>query len=216
MRLRIGVALVTAIVSLTTIAPAALAECMNWPLVASERPRIAFAFTATVTSIEREEEFEEGSDLFNYRVTLDAGRVYRGDVPEEIVITGSDWQCGFFYVSQLDEGARLSIASERLHASPDGDLVGNVLVWLRDGDHWRFCAEALRDGSDPAYYSPAARRATTTQEIVRLVSRAPLPDTATAGSAESGGDSRPPSLAIVFVVALFAGWCGIRLARARR
>ena len=187
MRLRIGVALVAAIVSLSTTAPAVRAECTNWPLRARELPRIAFAFTATVISVEREENFEEGSNLFNYRVKLAASRVYRGHVPEEIVITGSDWQCGFFYVGRLEqEGTRLFIVSERLRASPDGDLLGNALVWLRDGDHWRFYEEGLRDGPDPVYYSPAARRATTTQQIVSLVSRAPLPDTATVVSAKTG------------------------------
>lgn len=208
MRLRIGVALVAAIVSMSTTAPAVRAECMNWPLEAREPPRIAFAFTATVRSVEREEDFEEGSNLFNYRVTLAADRVYRGHVPEEIVMAGSDWQCGFFHVSGLDEGARLFIASERLRASPDGDLLGNALVWLRDEDHWRFYEEGLRDGRDPAYYSPAARRATTTQQIVSLVSRAPLPDTATVGSATADGDRRPPALAIFFVIALAASLGG--------
>ena len=71
-------ALVGTTVVLTALAPTTFAECMNWPLKANERPHVAFAFTATVTDIERREMFEVGSGQYHYRITLDIGRVYRG------------------------------------------------------------------------------------------------------------------------------------------
>jgi hypothetical protein len=201
-RRRISGTIAGTIVLLAAFAPTTLAECMDWPLEATERPRVAFAFIATVTDIERHEMFEAGSGHFRYRITLETERVYRGRVQDKVELTGTDSGCSFLYRSGLAEGERLFIASERLSPDAHETDLGNVLAWKRTGSRWVFYEDALRDGSDDTYYPRAARTATTTADIARLVSAASMPDTATARSGEdhSRGES-PLGLAFLFVVA---------------
>jgi hypothetical protein len=177
---RVSVALGAALALSFVLAPVVLAECMFPPLAATEQPHIGFAFEATVERIERSEAFESGSGLDRYRVELDIGRVHRGRIERPLVLKGADWDCGYLHVPWLAEGDRLFIAAERLDAIDGLTWFGDVLAWRRVGDGWRFYEDVLVNGSDPAYYLPAARTATTTAEIVRIVERSPLPDTATA------------------------------------
>lgn len=207
MRRRLSTAIVGSIVLLIAFVPATFAECMNWPLEASARPRVAFAFVATVTDVERLEMFEAGSGEFRYWVTLQTERVYRGRVQDKLELTGTNAGCSFLYPSALAEGERLFIASERLR--PGGAYetdVGNVLAWKRTGSRWTFYEDALRDGSNETYYPRAARSARTTADIVRLVSAAPMPDTATDPQVrERPRGEAVPGLALLFVVAFVAG-----------
>lgn len=46
-RLVAAVALATLLAGM--LSPVALAECMSWPIKATERPQFGYAFTATVT-----------------------------------------------------------------------------------------------------------------------------------------------------------------------
>ena len=154
-------------------------------LKANERPHVAFAFTATVTDIERREMFEVGSGQYHYRITLDIGRVYRGRIQATVELTGTNSGCSFLYKSGLAEGERLFIASERLRPDAHETDLGNVLAWKHTGTRWTFYEDALAEGSDETYYPSAARAATTTAEIVQLVSAAPMPDTGTASPVRS-------------------------------
>lgn len=201
-RRRISVTFAGTIVLLAAFAPTAFAECMNWPLEATKQPRIAFAFVATVTDIERHEMFEAGSGEFRYRITLETVRVYRGRIRESVELTGTNSGCSFLDKSGLAEGERLFIASERLRPDAHETDLGNVLAWKRTGSQWMFYEDALRDGSDETYYARAARAATTTAEIVQLVSGAPMPDTATAPPNERLRSDSLAGLALVFVVAV--------------
>lgn len=158
-RRRISVTFAGTIVLLAAFAPTAFAECMNWPLEATKQPRIAFAFVATVTDIERHEMFEAGSGEFRYRITLETERVYRGRIRESVELTGTNSGCSFLDKSGLAEGERLFIASERLRPDAHETDLGNVLAWKRTGSQWMFYEDALRDGSDETYYQgPRARQ----------------------------------------------------------
>jgi hypothetical protein len=215
-RRRLSAAIVGTIVLLTAFAPTTFAECMNWPLEAIERPRVAFAFVATVTDVERREAFEEGSGLFRYRITLETERAYRGHVGDTFELTGTDWGCSFLYASVLAEEERLFIASERLSPGPDETVVGNVLVWKRTGSEWAFYEDALRDGSDEAFYPRAARTATTTADIVQFVSAVPMPDTAIAPPLEERARrASHPGLALLLVIAFLVATRLVSRARSR-
>jgi hypothetical protein len=201
-RRRLPAAIVGTIILLTAFASTTFAECMNWPLEANERPRVAFAFMATVTDIERHEVFEVGSGHYRYRITLETERVYRGRVQDKVELTGTNSGCSFLYKSGLAEGQRLFIASERLSPDAHETDLGNVLAWKRTGSGWAFYEDALRDGSDETYYPRAARAATTTADIVRLVSGAAMPDTATVSTGEERSPSDlPPGLPLLFILA---------------
>jgi len=197
--------MVATIALLTAFAPTASAECMAWPREATERPRIAYAFVATVTGVEQEEMFEEGSGHYRYEVTLRTEQTYRGRVPDRLELTGTYAGCSFVRVDALTEGETVFVASEQLSPSEWETWFGDALVWRQVGSAWDFDEEALAYGSDEDYYWPAARAATTTASILRIVSDAPLPDTGMASEQEDrtrGGWGAITLLLTVFAVSL--------------
>lgn len=94
------------------------------------------------------------------------------------------------------------IASERLRPDAHETDLGNVLAWKHTGTRWTFYEDALAEGSDETYYPSAARAATTTAEIVQLVSAAPMPDTGTASPVEERSRSGlHTGVALIFLAA---------------
>jgi hypothetical protein len=191
--------LVAGTLSVASASPA-LAECMTWPDRATDRLHVGYAFTATVVDVSKDEDPEQGgSALYFWHVTVEVGDVYRGRVPDRLVLEGNDWGCSFIYVQRLAEGDRIFIASERLRPGvTDETDFGNVLVWKRTGDRWVFDEDALQEGSDPEFYPRAARTARTTADILRLISGAAMPDTSTASVDQPRTTTGLPVLALVF------------------
>ena len=209
MQRRISVALVATALLLVAFAPTTFAECMTWPLEASEHPRVAYAFVATVTDVEQEEMFEEGSGHYRYEVTLRTEQTYRGRVPDRLELTGTYAGCSFVRVDALTEGETVFVASERLSPTEWETQFDDALVWRQVGSAWGFHEDALAYASDEDYYWPAARTATTTAAILQIVSDAPLPDTGTApeqeGRGQRGSLDAGITLALVTVFAVAFG-----------
>jgi hypothetical protein len=182
----------------------ALAECMTWPDRATERLHVGYAFKGTVVGVSKTEDPEQGgSPLYNWRITVDVEDVYRGRVPDQLVLEGTDWGCSFLYVSRLAEGDGILIASERLRPGmTDETDLGNVLAWKRTGNRWVFHEEALQDGSNLEFYPRAARTASTTPDVLRLINGAAMPDTSTAPLDQPRTPTPAPVLALVFAASL--------------
>ena len=116
---------------------------------------------------------------------------YRGDVPSgHIVWTGHTRRylaCNNDVLGErLEPRARLFIAIEDQFESLNApEPYGRVLLWKSDGSRWAFYDDALADDSDAEAgpYPPAAKQATTTQEILAVISGR-VPDTATVPSHE--------------------------------
>ena len=198
---RIATSAVFAIVLLGTASAPVFAECMNVPLPPMARPSIAFAFTGTVTDIvETPYPNDNGEGLSRFRVTVDLGRQYLGRVPDPLELKGLNFGCSFFRVGGLAKGDRLFIASERFETGGDETWFENVLVWRRAGDRWVFYEEVLQGGLDSEYYSKAARTASTTADILRLIARSALPGTWTQPLPdEPAVPAALPGLAILFL-----------------
>lgn len=182
---------------LMTLAPTASAECMSWSIRSSERPAVGYAFIATVT--EASADVDPVTDMADYdwHIELAVERVYRGTVPDSFSYNGWDVGCHFLRGDHLRTGDRLFIATESIAqwGVPSDPFDGDVLVWVRDGGRWQLHTTALDYGTDRDFYPRAARIATTTADIVAIVSSARLPDTSTvtadtaAGGARKGGSS---------------------------
>lgn len=198
-------AMVAACTILFAGAGTARAECMNLPLGRDEPPVVAFAFTGTVTNVERGDYVEDpASGLHTWNVAVVVDAVHRGAVPDRLNLRSADWGCSLLYTGNLAKGDRIFIASERLRpgVSAESDL-GHVLAWIGTGDRWAFYENGLSMGSFEDYYPAAARAATTTGEILLVVSRAVMPETSTVAAGDSG--SVPAwLLAAVLVAALCA------------
>jgi hypothetical protein len=209
-RRRVPAAVVLAALLLTTAAPSAVAECMDWPIGTTERLDVAYAFSAMVMEASRDVDPPKPDNAdFDWHVELAIDRSYRGDVPERLVYNGWDVGCHELRGDGLRTGDRIFVATERLDIShlPGDPFDGDVVVWKRTGDGWALHADALRYRSDEEFYPKAARTATTTAEILRLVSAASVPDTSTLSApAERGVGAVIPALALAvmagFVLAL--------------
>ena len=188
----------------------ALAECMTWPDRATDQWHVGYAFTGTVVGVSKDEDPEQGgSPLYFWHVTVDVEDVYRGRIPDPLVLDGSDWGCSFLYVQLLAEGDRILMASERLRPGvTDETDLGNVLLWKRSSKRWVFEEEALQDGSNHEFYPRAARTARTMADILRLISGAALPDTST-----TLRDQVPASGSMPVLAAILASSLGLLLMR---
>jgi hypothetical protein len=70
-------------------APAALAECTDWPPRANERLDVAYAFIATVTEgTNTIDPAQPDTADFNWHVELRVDRLYRGQLPERMSYSG--------------------------------------------------------------------------------------------------------------------------------
>ena len=128
---RISVALIATVLVLVAFAPTTFAECMTWPLQATEHPRVAYAFVATVTGVEQHEMHEKGSGHYRYEVTLRTEQTYRGSVPDRLELTGTYAGCSFVRVEALTKGETVFVASERVQTpcSEWETWFGDALVW---------------------------------------------------------------------------------------
>jgi hypothetical protein len=184
---RTVLALAIALAIPTVFAPAALAECMDSPPRADERVEISHAFTATVIEASNTiDPAHPDSAEFNWHVELRVERVYRGEIPRRLAYNGWSVGCHELQGDRLHTGDRLFIASNVFVAEPSPPgadpfawIGAHVLAWRRTEGGWRFYEDALDYGFDRAFYPAAARRATTTAEILRLTGIGFVPDTAT-------------------------------------
>jgi hypothetical protein len=169
---------------------------MDWPPRADERIEITHAFTATVIEASNTvDPAHPDSAEFDWHIDLRVERVYRGEVPDRLIYNGWSVGCHELLGHRLHAGDRLFIASNVFVAQPTPPgadpfswLGANVFAWRRVDGRWSFYEDALDYGSDRHFYAAAARRATTTGEILRLADLGFLPDTATEPAART---SRP-------------------------
>ena len=182
-------AAVAASAILLAFANPVLAECTNFPIARDQRPVVAFAFAATVTNVERGDYVEDpASGLHTWKTTVVVDEVHRGVVPAQIHLRSTDWGCSHLHTGNLVPGDRIFLATERLRpgAYDESDL-GHVLAWTWTGDAWAFYEQGLTLGTSEEFYPAAARAATTTTEILRVVSGATMPDTSTGRGEVSAG-----------------------------
>lgn len=203
---------VIAAMGLTTLllgaaTPAALAECMSWPIRSNERLEVAYAFTARVAEASRDvDPAWDTNHPFEWHVELAVERTYRGRVPDRLAFNGWDNGCHTLYWNQLRTGDRIFIVSNVFkphvgRVEPFWVMNPQLIVWKRVADRWAFFSDGLDFGSDKNFYPRAARSATTTADILRLVRSAPLPDTATVASRAAPRDQDDvPVLAIAFML----------------
>jgi hypothetical protein len=216
---RLLVAIFVAVVVLPATAQIAFAECMSYPIRATDQLDVGFAFTATVTESSADVDPPKPNNApFAWHVELDIERVYRGRLADRLVFNG--WQAGCHRLrgNALRTGDRIFVVSnvfrpDPARVDPFWTMDAEVLVWKAVNDGWTFYADVLEYGSDPEFYPPNARSATTTGEILALIADAPVPDTSTAAIQVRDSPWRLVLLACTFVIA-FAGLCA-RFSRAR-
>jgi hypothetical protein len=191
-----------------TAAPVALAECMSIPDADTqiERPIV---FTASVGAVTTEPDLasaEAGEDPgVLWQTTMHVRTVYGGDVPATLALHGSTYDvgvgggCSWFLGDRVEMGDVVFVAvDESIPFATNKGLFGHLLLWRRVGGEWRFYERALQDGADPDAYPAGAREADTTKEILAVVARLGMPDTATVKPAA-------PSLAVDPLLLLAAG-----------
>ena len=184
------------LLALSAAAPVAVAECFPEPHAGThvERP---YVFTATVRELVTEPDLRSlGAGEVPgvlWQATLDVRRVYGGDVPDTLELKGSTSTigigggCSWFLGDRVETGDVVLVAvDDIIPFATNRSLFGHLLLWRRVGAEWRFYERALQDGGEPDAYPEAARRADTTADILKLVRRLGIPDTATTqGSAPS-------------------------------
>ncbi len=178
------------------------AECWPPPPSRDDRIPVKVAFIATVAEVSRTVDPPMADSApFDWHVELTVEKTYRGRVRDELRLNGWDVGCSFLRPAGLREGDRVFIALDRLDLVENPSLFGQILIWRREGVAWSFAAEALQSGRDRAFWPAAARRATALSEIVALVERSPVPDTATTPQQpDSGGPQPAIALVLSFVV----------------
>jgi hypothetical protein len=172
---------------------------------------VKVAFTATVTEVsDRVDPPMADSAPFDWQIELAVSRTYRGDLPERLTLDGCDVGCSFLRPEGLHAGDQIFMTLDRLDLEKNPSLFGQMLMWRRSGDGWAFADEALQGGGDAASWPAAARRATTTRDILALIDVSLVPDTST--SPVEGPGSAP----IAPIVAAFAVTFAITLRHAAR
>jgi hypothetical protein len=185
-----------------------LAECWPPPPSRDDRIPVKVAFTATVAEVSRRVDPPMADSApFDWHLEFTLEKTYRGRVPDELLLNGWDVGCSFLRPAGLRAGDRVFITLDRLDLVENPSLFGQILIWRRGGDGWAFAADALQWGRDRAFWPAAARGASSLSEIVALVERSPLPDTATAPQQPDGAGSQAAlalPLVLAFVVAFGA------------
>lgn len=208
MQRRILAALAAVGLVLTVAVPSASAECFGGPggpIGANERLDVGAAFAATVTEASRDvDPAVPGMSAFNWHVELKINRTYIGHVPASIVYDGWDAGCHVLRGDELHTGDRIIVAVEHLSLGdlPRDPFDGDVIVWKATFGAWTFDEAALLWAFDPAYYPKAARNATTTEEILRVISNGRMPDTATLPPPDAPRQDRTPTIALLIVAIL--------------
>jgi hypothetical protein len=194
-----------AVLLLSAGTPVALAECMSWPIKATEQPRFGYAFSATV--LEASEDVDQPTTYdadYTWHVELAIDRTYRGQMPKRLAFNGWDVGCHSLRGDHLRTGDRIFVATSAFKPNahlmdPFSVMNGDLIAWKRVAGRWAFYEEALDYGSDKDFYPRAARNATTTADILRIISAAGLPDTSTAMTSSVDGERHDaPVLALVF------------------
>jgi hypothetical protein len=214
-------ALAVLLVAAVTAPPVAFAECMATP-DADTRVERPIVFTATVEAVTTEPDLassEAGEDPgLLWRTTMDVRTVYGRDVPATLPLHGSTSNvgvgggCSWFLGDRVETGDVVFVAvDESIPFATNTSLFGHLLLWRRVGDEWRFYERALQEGGEPDAYPEAARQAHTTEELLAVVERLGMPDTATI---EPDAPSIAMELLILAAGIGAAGW-SIKVSRRR-
>lgn len=181
----IGLGLLVSVMASATV----LAECFPRPDEGTPivRPYVFTATVRTVTTQLDQQSVDAGEEPgLLWTATLDLTRVYSGPVPNVLILHGLTYDsgdgggCTYFLGARLHRGDALLIAlDEQIPLATNWGLFGNLLLWHRVGEGWRFYARALQEGSEPHAYPKLARDARTTSEVLAAIDRLALPDTAT-------------------------------------
>lgn len=196
------VALAVACLLLATLVPIASAECTGWPIRATERLDVGYAFAATVTEVSGDVDPTPDMSDFDWHVELAIDRTYLGKVPDSIVYNGWDVGCHDLRGDHLQIGDRILVATEHLNLDylPGDPFEGDLIAWRAADDGWLFYADALLYASDPAFYPKAARTATTTADVLRLLTAAGMPDTSTLSPPDDPHQDHGATIALLFLV----------------
>jgi hypothetical protein len=188
--MQLGTAALLALAATASAVPVVSAECFMGPTpdIRQYRGPGGFVFTGRVASIsDRPTRSAAGDSVpFEWEVALDIVHVYRGRVDDPLVIDSWYSGCSSLNVSGLRPGEEVLVAyGGKFYPDPptDPELWGPLLIWQRDGLAWRFHQAALSHRA--SNFPPEARRATTTEAILRLVAPGAAPDTATSGKEET-------------------------------
>jgi hypothetical protein len=205
MRRRLLVALALAAGLLTVPSASVFAECTNPPIGATDHLDVAHASSATVTEASTAvDPTLPGLAPFDWHVELGVERIYRGHAPHRLAYNGWQVGCHLLRGDKLQAGDQIFVATQTLRVAQDGRdpfATGDVLVWKRTGDRWAFYSDALAYGFDERFYPAAARDATTTRQILRLVMAGSVPDTSAVPSGQRG-DARVALSVLAFFLGL--------------
>jgi len=209
----VAAGLVLAVVATSPVA----AECQPRPAEGDRVERV-FVFTATVRSVETETDNPPtgDEDTVLWQLALDVDRIYRGEVRDPLLLRGSTSEggighgCGYFLGDRVTDGDVLFVAlDEAIPFETNDSLFGNLLLWRQPDGGWEFYEAALQEGDDPAAYPKAAREATSLAEILAVVDRLAMPETATEPASQGPGAPRDPYtgllLSILGLAALLVG-----------
>lgn len=188
-------------------ASTALAEC-TWGAPLASKPFLArYAFRAAVVDVPRDvDPAPRNEPPFTWQVELRIDRVYRGSMPERLVLKGQDVDCSMLMGERLREGDQLFVALTDHHSDWHG-LFGELLLWHRVGNGWDFYDEVLHYGQDPRFYPAEARSATTTEAILDVVEAIAVPDTGTIeGATGDLGQAKVAVLCAAFLIGLALGF----------
>jgi hypothetical protein len=182
------------------------AECWPGPPGPRDVVPVKFAFVATVEQVR--DPVNPAVDVANYRwfLELSVDRVYRGDVPRSLKLSGFDAGCSFIAPVGLQAGDVLFIAIDRLDPGSNRSLEGQLLMWRRTDDGWAFAEDALSYGTYSNFWPIAAREARSTEEILAVIRSGKVPDTATAPHRPTDASfPHLPFLGLTFLVTTLVG-----------
>lgn len=210
------VALALACLTLATVVPTTSGECSGWPIRAAERLDVGYAFAATVTEVSDDVDPTPDMANFDWHVELAIDRTYLGQVPDSIAWNGWDNGCHELRGGLLQTGDKILVATEDLNLAylPGDPFDGDVIVWRSAGASWLFYADAMLYASDEAFYPHAARTATTTADVLRLITTAGMPGTSTLARPDDWHQGPLPAIALIFLAGFVLAVA--RLSRPRR
>ena len=156
-------------------------------------------FAATVASIsDQPTRVPTPGAPYDTEVTLDVSRIYRGPVDDPLLVDGWDAGCGLLRIDGLHVGDTLLVSIGGKDPLSHPTIDGPVLVWHRVDDRWQFYEPALQYADQgPDFYPAAAREATTTISIVRLLGSRTAPDTGVAATTTTAPTPLPLGLLLV-------------------
>jgi hypothetical protein len=212
-RALVSAALSTALLLLASQVGAAAGDCSGPDPTTGHRVPTQFLFSASVDSVHVTWE----GDARGYRVhewsdVLTIGTVYRGQLADHLDLHGFGAACDSMRGSSFEQGDQLMVAVNSVDLGVDQNgFASPLLIWHATDAGWSLYTDVL-----PALdYTNAMRTASTTAEIVDLVTRH-LPDTATVPAPANGPSPFAPLLPIAAVLGLLAVLHFDRAIRRRR